>query len=354
MAIRVAHWGVGSTGRLGLQGVLGHRQLELVGLYVQRPENVGRDAGDLCDRPKTGVLATGSVEEVLSLKPDCLAYFGAGAADAMAGVENVARFLEAGVNVVTTSFSALVHPAHAPEPLRRRLEEACRKGGTSFFASGIEPGYMSDLLPMALLSATDRIDEVRAIEMGNYGRYAVEYAQREVFGFGKPMDATPILFQGDRLVASWGAVVRGMADAIGAELDEVRQWHEFGATSRDVETAFGLVEAGTIGAVRFAVEGMYGGKPIVGVEHVNFLTEEMPEHWPRTQLGKHTVYRIEVKGRPNTRAEIALDFEDGEEHALMATAMRAINGIPPVVAAAPGLLGPHEVPAGCGGNLRPR
>jgi len=354
MAIRVAHWGVGSTGRTGLQGVIGHPQLELVGLCVQRPENVGRDAGELCDRPTTGVVATSSADEILALKPDCLSYFGAGAADAMAGVENVARFLEAGVNVVTTSFTNLVHPKHSAEALSARLEAACRKGGTSFFASGIEPGYMSDIVPLALLSGTDRVDELRVIEIGNYGRYPVEWAQREVFGFGKPLNHTPILFQGERLIFSWAGVVRGMADMLGVELDEVRQWHEFGATSRDVETAFGLVEAGTIGAVRFAVEGMYGGKPLCAIEHVNYLTEEMPEHWPRALHRKHTVYRIVVTGRPTTECEVALDYVDGEEHAVIGTAMRAVNGIPAVVAAAPGMLGPRQVPAASSGHVRAR
>jgi hypothetical protein len=45
---------------------------------------------------------------------------------------------------------------------------------------------------------------------------------------------------------------------------------------------------------------------------------------------------------------------DGEEHGLIATAMRAINGIPATVAAKPGLLGADDVPAVCGGHVRGR
>lgn len=354
MAIRVVHWGTGQTGRLALQGVIGHPDLELVGVVVQRPENAGRDAGDLCDRPKTGVVATGSIEEALALKPDCMSYFGSGMADAASGVETIARFLEAGVNVVTTSFGSLIHPDYAPAPLRERVAGACKAGGSSFFATGIEPGYASDILPLVLLSATDRIDEVRVIEIANYARYGVEYSQREVFGFGKPMDHTPILFQGEYLAGTWAPVVKHLAHELGVELDGIRQWHEFGATSRDLDTAFGKVEAGTIGAVRFAVEGMYGGKVLTALEHVNFLSGEMPEHWPRAALGKDTVYRIEIAGRPSHRCEIALDFVDGEEHGLIGTAMRAVNGIPATVAAAPGLLGANEVPAVCGRHVGAR
>jgi 4-hydroxy-tetrahydrodipicolinate reductase len=354
MALRVVHWGVGATGRLGLQGVIAHPELELVGLVVQRPQNAGKDAGDLCDRPKTGVIATSSVEQALALKPDCLAYFGAGVNDPAAGLENIARFLEAGINVVTTSFSSLVHPEHGPAPLRARLEEACRRGGASFFATGVEPGFTSDILPMAVLSATDRVDALRVYEIADYSTNPADYGQRETFGFGMPMDYQPIIFTGELLTGVWGPVVRRMADSIGAKLDGLRQWHEFGATSRALETAFGPLDAGTRSAFRFAVEGLYGGEPIVALEHISFLSAETPAHWPRSALGKHAVYRIEITGRPSSTLELGYDFIAGEEHALIATAMRAINAIPSVVAAPPGPLEPHQVPARFSGHIRPR
>jgi 4-hydroxy-tetrahydrodipicolinate reductase len=321
---------------------------------VQRPQNIGQDAGDLCDRPRTGVSATGSVEQALALKPDCLAYFGAGVNDPQAGLENVARFLEAGIDVVTTSFSSLVHPEHAPAPLRSRLEEACRKGNASFFATGVEPGFASDILPISVLSAADRVDEVRILEIADYSTNPADYGQRPNFGFGMPMDYEPVMFAGELLTGVWGPVVRGMADAIGAKLDGLRQWHEFGATSCDLETAFGRIDAGTRSAFRFAVEGLLGGRPIVALEHVSFLSRETPTHWPRSALGKHAVYRVEITGRPSSTLELGYDFIEAEEHALIATAMRAINAIPVVVAAPPGPLGPHQVPARFSGHVRTR
>jgi hypothetical protein len=352
MGLRVVHWGVGQTGRHALQGIIGHPGLDLVGLLVQRPENLGKDAGELCERPTTGIVATNAVDDILALKPDCLSYFGPGGADG--GYANIARFLEAGINVVTTSVAAMIHPDFAPEEDRRLLGDACAKGGASHFCTGIEPGYCSDLLPVLLLSATDRIDEVRVFELANYARYGVEHSQREVFGFGKPEGHVPLLFATPALMSVWGPVVRQMAVDIGAQLDDVRTWHEFSYTSRDLDTAFGKVEAGTVNGVRFAVEGMYGDRPIVAVEHVNFLSHELPDHWKMAQLGKDTVYRVEITGSPSHRCEVALDFVDGVEDGLIATAMRAINGIPAVVAAHPGLLHANDVPAVSGGNLRRR
>jgi len=109
-----------------------------------------------------------------------------------------------------------------------------------------------------------------------------------------------------------------------------------------------------VGVVVQRPENVGRGKVITALEHVNFLSEEMPAHWPRAALGKDTVYRIEIAGRPSHRCEIALDYMDGEDHGLIGTAMRAINGIPATVAAAPGLLGANDVPAVCGRHVRAR
>ena len=43
---------------MGLKGILGHPDLELVGCFVARPERAGQDAGELVGRPHVGVTTT--------------------------------------------------------------------------------------------------------------------------------------------------------------------------------------------------------------------------------------------------------------------------------------------------------
>ncbi len=57
MAYRVIQWGTGAVGKHTLRAVLDHPQLELVGLKVYNESKVGRDAGELADRPATGIRA---------------------------------------------------------------------------------------------------------------------------------------------------------------------------------------------------------------------------------------------------------------------------------------------------------
>ena len=88
--------------------------------------------------------------------------------------------------------------------------------------------------------------------------------------------------------------------------------------------------------------------------HVNYLFLDYPQEWRRAKLGTHTTYRTEIVGRPNMQLEANYDLEGKIETAVIATAMRAINSIPAVVAAAPGQLDGLHVPAIHGGHIRDR
>ena len=115
MAIRVLHWGTGPTGCAAFRGILGHPDLELVGLYVARPERAGRDAGAFVGLPDTGIVATNDLDELRAIDADVLSYFG----PMVASVDDVIPFLRDGIDVVTTTYASLILPAHAPQRDRR-------------------------------------------------------------------------------------------------------------------------------------------------------------------------------------------------------------------------------------------
>jgi len=71
---RAVQWATGNIGARALRGVIEHPELTLAGVYVTSPAKVGKDAGDLCGLPATGVTATASIDEVLALGADCALY----------------------------------------------------------------------------------------------------------------------------------------------------------------------------------------------------------------------------------------------------------------------------------------
>ena len=352
MTTRVVHWGTGNTGRLALRGVLQHPDLELVGLYVHSPDKVGRDAGELIGRDDTGVIATNDVDELLAIDADCLCYLGDGIGPRAAGaVEEMSRFLRAGRNVVSTSLNQLVNPKTAADDLRIPLEEACRAGGTSFFNNGADPGFGSDLIPLTLLSLMDDIESVRIQEIVNYSHYDQAWVMRELFGFGQPLDYESPLFTGGALTEYWGGVVTMLTDALGLELDEIREVHEFAAVDTDVDVGVGRIDAGTIAAIRFEVQGIVDGRPVVVVEHDTRIHDAAAPDWPVCRGGDNC-YRVLLEGRPKLTCELDMEDEHGGDGGLIACSMRVVNAIPAVCAAPPGLLSTLDVPMVFGRNLR--
>jgi 2,4-diaminopentanoate dehydrogenase len=351
MTVRVVHWGTGATGALALRGILQHPDLELVGLYVHSAEKAGRDAAELCGLTEpTGVLATSDAAALLALGADCLSYSGPGRSPT--AIADVLPFLEAGIDVVTTSFSGLTHPPAAEPELRDPAEAAALAGGASFFSTGIEPGYASDLLPLALLTACDDVHSVRIQEVADYSHYPGADALRIGFGFGEAPGYPAALADPARLVGGWRGVVQLVGDALGVSFDSVEATYERRSLDRDVDTAIGVIAAGTTAAVRFEVQGMVDGVPFVVLEHVNRMAADAAPDWPHARLGDRLVYRTEVTGRPGFACELAFD-EPQSEFGRIATAMRAVNAIPAVVAAAPGLLSATDLPATVSRNSRP-
>ncbi|MCU1399305.1 MAG: dihydrodipicolinate reductase [Acidimicrobiales bacterium] len=190
------------------------------------------------------------------------------------------RFLEAGINVVTVSTAALVYPpAHHPAN-RETLLAAATRGGASLYASGIEPGFAADQFVLTMLTMSRAVRSVRIQELFCYDAYPVSFVMREVFGFGQPMEHTPIMARNGAQSATWAAPVRMIADAMGARLDHIHETYERVLTPRRLEVACGVIEAGTVGAVRFETIGVIDGRDAIIVEHVNRMAMDLAPEWP--------------------------------------------------------------------------
>ncbi len=344
MTYRVVQWSTGNVGHHAVRLIARHPDLELVGLWVHSPDKVGRDAGELVGIEPLGVAATDDVEAVLALRPDCVSY--TATADLRPGeaIEDMARLLAAGVNVVSSSVVPLVYPPHVAPEMRRPLEDACRAGGTSCFTSGIDPGFANDLLPLALVGTCEYVDSVRVMEIVNYNTYAQPQVLFDTMGFGQPLDATPLLLVPGVLGFAWGGVVRSIAAGLGVEVEELRESHERLPAPEDIDLGFGVVEEGTTAALRFEVEGLVDGRPVVVLEHVTRLDDALAPDWP--QPVGHSGYRVIVSGNPNYTLDLQMMGDDGDHNTagLVGTAGRIVNAIPAVCEAAPGLLSVHDLP----------
>jgi len=351
MPYRVIQFATGNVGSLALRAIIEHPDLGLVGLWVHSPDKAGRDAGELCGLGPVGVTATTSLDEILALDADAVAHTSTGDLRPMEAVEEMCALLRSGKNVVSSSVISLLHPPSADRVMVEKLEAACTEGGTSCFTSGIDPGFANDVIPLTLTGFSSRVDSVRVSEILNYATYNQPTVLFETFGFGKPMDEIPFLLMPGVLSYAWGAVMHLLADGLGVELDEVRETYERRAAPETFAIDAGTIDAGTVAALRFEIQGIVAGRPALVVEHVTRLHDDLAPEWPQSPGGGG--YCIEVLGSPSYRVDLAMTGEDGDHNTggLLATAMRLLNSIPAVCAAEPGLLTPFDLPMVTGRGL---
>ncbi len=344
--LRVIQWGTGNAGRRALAGILRHPELELVGVHAHSPAKVGRDAAELCGWPTpTGVIATNDAAALLALDADCVCYAVQGETRIRETIDELARILAAGKNVVNTAIVSLCYPDASPK-LRDRLAAACAQGQSTFFTSGFDPGWSGDVIPLQLASCCERVDSVRVSELMDYSTYPDPGFTGVYFGFGRPLDYAAPLLQPGMIKGGWGCMVLMVADALGVRLDEIREESERAPATESFDTAMGRIEKGTCAAVRFEVQGIVGGKPMIVAAHVNRLRGDVAPHWDRLSGTKHSGYKIEVKGSPSFTCEIEPMGEDGDHNTagITGTAMRVVNAIPAVCDAAPGVVSILDLP----------
>lgn len=349
---RVVVWSTGGIGRLSIVAASERPDLELVGVWVHSEDKVGKDAGELANGVPIGVKATNDVDALMALEPDCVIYAASGPARDAGAIADYERILGAGVNVVTTTSTTLVNPLAYVPAHRERLEAAARAGGASIYASGIEPGFLCDQLPIIMSTASRTIRKVHCYEIALYDDYGVKEIMIDALGFSLPLDAKPWIMLPGGITSEFGGQVRYLADGLGVEIEEIREFYDRRATEQPIDTAFGTVEPGTCGAIRFGAIGVVDGREAIVIDHITRLARHVGSDWP---IGEQDLsYRITLEGKPNFDIWVTPTLDDPAEAgipdmgsgagAMLATAMRVVNAVPYVVDAQPGLLRSLEMP----------
>jgi hypothetical protein len=344
-------WGTGNVGVPALRIVLSNPALQLAGVIVSNPAKVGRDAGALCGRPATGVRATDDVAAALALPADAVAYCASGDFRPTEAIDDIERCLRAGLNVVSTSVYPLYDPTSAPADLRARIGAACAAGDSSIFVSGVDPGFINDVVPLLLAGLCERVDEIRAFELFNYSSYEQTDAVRNLVGMGQPMDATPPMLAPGVPTMVWGGPLRLMARGLGLGLDEIREQVVKRALPSAVTTRHGQFDAGTMGAFRLEIQGIVGGRALLVVDHVTRIVNDIAPDWPMP--AGDGAHGVRITGRPNLT--VTFDPEDDAGSAAgggnTTAAARIVNAIPFVCAAPAGMLDALAVPLPFGRGL---
>ncbi|WP_327319481.1 NAD(P)H-dependent amine dehydrogenase family protein [Streptomyces sp. NBC_01235] len=334
--LRVIQWATGTIGRRSLRAVLEHPHMELAGVHVQTPDKAGRDAGELCGTGPTGVTTTHDIDAILGLGADCVLYMPRAADD-----DEVCALLASGANMVTTA-GGFHHPAGLDPALKERVEDACARGGTSLHSTGSSPGFITEAVPLVLAPLQRRLETLTIHEYADLSRRNSPGLLFDVMGFGQ----VPTAAFGERRLAhlrsSFGPSLRLVADALGLPLDAVEAHGRLATAARTTAIAAGRLSAGTVAAQRTTVSGLRGGRTLLRFHSTWYCATDLDPAWDLRPTGWHVTVDGDTPLDIDMRFPVPLDRMGAVSPGY--TAHRAVNAVPAVCAAAPGVRTTVDLP----------
>jgi hypothetical protein len=342
--LRIAHVGTGYTGTIALRQILRSPYFELVGHLAHSRDKAGHDSGELVGEATAGVLATPDLAEFLALDADCVTYFATiSGRDPDDIVDQLCSILASGKNVVTPAYNPLFHPPSIDDASRRKLESAGRRGNTTLFATGIAPGFTSDVLAVHAASLSEQPTTIGIAERIPCGAYRVP-GFFAALGFGRSPSQDAEISPPGAMISHFAPSLRLLADGVGLTLDDIRESRDVAIADRHYSFDAGEIPAGTIASIRMRFDGIVDGEPRLRFSSIWSMPDDTIDDWqpviPADSVTRRLT-RITVDGTPPIQLDFALN--GGDLPGSTATAARVVNAIPTVCAAPPGILSALDV-----------
>ncbi len=165
---RVVLCGMGAIGR-EILGYLLKRSHEIVAVVDSDPEKVGRTVAELTGLP-LGIRVSASIKDVPLDGADVAVLSTRSHIRDLA--EDIAAAVSAGLDVVTTS-EEMAYPAYAGGDASAALNKIAVDKGVTVVGVGVNPGFVMDLVPAVVASATKNpasIHVVRSVDVSRRRR----------------------------------------------------------------------------------------------------------------------------------------------------------------------------------------
>lgn len=315
--IRVVQMGLGPIGNKATIYLAERPQFQIVGAVDVDPAKAGQDVGVLAGLAPLGVAVTADLGSVLSGGNVDVVLLTT--ASSLIKVEKqLAAILPYGVNVVSSceelSYPWLTHPEIAA-----RIDALAKANNVSVLATGVNPGFLMDFLPMAMTGVCRSVNKV-----------TVERIQDATFRripFQKKIGAGLTLEQFDQKIADGSLRHVGLTESmhliaakLGWKLDHTEDNISPIVAEQDVKTEYLDIKKGMALGVQQIGRAVAGDQELIRM-----------------------VFRAAI-GEPETKDRIIIDGSPAIDSCIkggvngdVATCAILINSIPVTVNARPGL-----------------
>jgi 4-hydroxy-tetrahydrodipicolinate reductase len=338
--IRVLVWGMGEMGSGIVRALSSRKGVVVVGAVCAREEKAGKDVHELAgiDVPAGAVAMCDGNFATQMAKPDVVVVASGSTVDeTFTAIETALAY---SADVVCIAEEA-AYPWRGVPDLAEQIDALAKQAKKTVVGTGVNPGFVLDTLIVALTGAMITVERVYGRRVNDLSCYGPTVLESQGVGL------TPEEFEAQ--VASGDVVghvgfpesISMIADAVGFRLSEIKETREAIVSTVRRETAHVVVEPGQVAGCRQRALGMIGEHVVIELDHPQQVRPEAE--------GIETLDEIQIAGDPPIHLTMQPEIAGGT-----ATIALAVNTIPLVMGARPGLVAMTDlpVPRGVAGDMR--
>ncbi len=320
--IRVLQWGLGAMGSGMARLALKKSGLKIVAAVDGYEGYNGKDLGEILGVDKTGIIVTNNPESVLDKeKVDVVVIATTSWTEKQ--MPDLRKILKAGINCISIAEEMSTPEAQNPE-LAKELDELAKANGVSILGTGVNPGYVLDLMVVMLTGGCHEVERIEASRVNDLSPYGPTVMETQ--GVGTSPEAFRAGVEAGTIVGHVGfpESIRMISDAIGLGVDRIEEIREPIVSTVRRETPHVVVEPGMVAGCAHIGIGYRGDKEVIRLIHPQQVHPQLE--------GQDTGDYINIYGTPEVHMAITPEYAGG-----IATQGIAVNMIPHVFAATPGL-----------------
>lgn len=317
--MKIAQFGLGPIGIETLKLAATKPWAEIIGGIDIDPAKIGKSLGEITGLPSlAGQKVYRSLEELLAVaKPDVI--FHTSVSKIKIAIEQIEPIARHGISVVS-SCEELLYPKLRDPILAARLDEVCKRHGARVLGTGVNPGFVMDVLPVCLTGVCRSVKAVHVQRVVNATSRRGPLQKK--IGSGLP----PAEFE--RLFSEGRAGHAGLKDSaaliahcLGWKITDLTETCNAVVADHDIKTPHVDVKIGQTCGLHQHGEAVVNGKVCITLDLKMYLDAQNPHD------------SCQIDGEPSINMTIP-----GGVAGDSATVSSVVNAAPRIMKAPPGLL----------------
>jgi len=323
--------GLGPMGKLITKLLLKRKNIHLKGVVDIDPQLNGKKLSHFFDIKDEQDLIIESNSEILISKEKVDVVIIATSSSLKKISPIIKKAVKSGCNVISIC-EELSYPFQYYPKLSEELHQLAKSQNVSIVGTGINPGYLMDLLPIVITAPCQSVESIKVTRMMNSAKRRESF-QRKI-GTGLITEEFDQKINNKEITGHVGLIqsIQMIVATLGIEYDEILEFPpKYIISEKEFITSYGeKVPKGYVCGLQSKAIAKKQGKEIILLDFVAFA-------------GNHEEFdSVIIDGNPNIHQKII-----GGVHGDVGTAAIVANLIPNIICAKPGLLTMKDLPVPC-------